>query len=236
MIDIVIPLGPGSKWEDNELRYSLRSFEKHLHGIGRVFVIGRTPDWMTGVNFISHPDIYTIPCINTTYKILTACHDPRVSENFLLSNDDFFLLKDHWADLFPYYWRNDLLFHIDKLDPKGSYRRSRIFTAQALQEKGFGIRSFEVHCPFRINKNEFLKMSNIFDWQNGLLPRSLYGNMLNLQAEKRGDYIINLPLSNQSPIERNAFFSIRDGEVNARMQDFFQTLYPVASRFEKQQL
>jgi hypothetical protein len=39
MIDVVIPLGWGSIWDNQEIKYSLRSFERHLKGIRNIFVV-----------------------------------------------------------------------------------------------------------------------------------------------------------------------------------------------------
>jgi len=45
-VDVVYPLSNGSHWDNNELRYSLRSLEKYALNLGRVFVVGppRKPD------------------------------------------------------------------------------------------------------------------------------------------------------------------------------------------------
>lgn len=232
MIDIVIPLGTGSKWDDNELRYSLRSFEKYLSGFGDVFIVGECPGWITGVVHIPCPDIRMIGASNATNKILTACLDRRLSNNFLLSNDDFFLLKPVEAIRFPYYCRNDLMFRIEKLG-NTTYARSRKKTFEYLTKNGYGTRSFEVHCPMVMNKFNFCDTMNRVDWENGHLCRSIYGNVMNIPATKRGDYIVNLPLNLSSPIEQNQFFSIRDEMVNSYMIQLFEELYPNPSKFEK---
>ncbi len=50
-MDIVIALGTGSRWMDNELRYALRSIEKHLKGhTGRILLIGQRPKWVNKVH------------------------------------------------------------------------------------------------------------------------------------------------------------------------------------------
>ena len=41
-MDVVYILGKGSVWKDNEIRYSLRSIEKHLTGFDRVFIVGQS--------------------------------------------------------------------------------------------------------------------------------------------------------------------------------------------------
>jgi hypothetical protein len=55
-IDVVYPLGTGSVWQDNELRYSLRSLEKNFPDLGRVYVVGHKPDWLGNVEHIPFGD------------------------------------------------------------------------------------------------------------------------------------------------------------------------------------
>lgn len=228
--DIVIPLGTGSCWEDNELRYSLRSFEKYLSDIGRVFIVSETiPSWIQGVIQVNCPDVGNVPSTNTTVKILRACRE-GLSDHFLLSNDDFFLLKPFRADHFPYFFRQDLLFNIHKLD-KAHHYECRKNTYLTLAKAGFQTRNFEVHCPMLFNTERFLKIMNRFP-MDGLLPRSIYGNVLKLHAEQKGDYIINLPLNLPGPLDRASFFSVRFGPVNPEMKLFFELLYPQKSRWE----
>ena len=56
MISVVYPLGTGSKWQNNELRYSLRSLSK-ISGIGDVFIVGEKPDWVRNVIHIPCKDV-----------------------------------------------------------------------------------------------------------------------------------------------------------------------------------
>jgi hypothetical protein len=233
MIDVVIPLGTGSDWQDNELRYSLRSFERYLTGVNNVYLIGEKPDWIQNVIHVPFPDIDPVPCHNTTAKILFACRLPEVTENFLLSNDDFFLTRLFDANSFPYYWRSDLLSFIHKLKPKSVYRSCRVKTAEVLKSMQLATKSFEVHCPFRINKTKFLKMSDLVQL-NHCLPRSVYGNLYNLQATPARDIIVNLPLNLPVPLNKMERFSIRAGEVNPYMINFFSNLYPKKSQWELQ--
>ncbi len=42
-IDLVYILGKGSKWSDNEIRFSLRSIEKYFD-YRKIFIIGEKPE------------------------------------------------------------------------------------------------------------------------------------------------------------------------------------------------
>ena len=55
-MDIVIPLGTESRWHDNELRFTLRSIEKHLTGYRNVIIVGWCPPWVQNVVHIKKED------------------------------------------------------------------------------------------------------------------------------------------------------------------------------------
>jgi hypothetical protein len=75
--------------ENEELRYSLRSLVNIPHG--RVWLVGgRPPHWYTGDR---------IPTPQTGLKkdisgraMVTACLHPEISDEFLLFNDDFYVM------------------------------------------------------------------------------------------------------------------------------------------------
>lgn len=232
-------MGWGSTWNNNELRYSLRSFEKHLSGIGTLFIvadISGLPKWLNNFVHIICPDITNTPAINTCKKILKACNDKRVSKNFLLSNDDFFLLKDFEASTFPNYFRGDLLHNI-QLDKNSTYQKSKIATAAILKRLGKQTRHFGVHCPMITNKLSFIKVISAFNIYNsvGYLTRSLYGNVLGLEAEEKKDCKLKIKLDGQELgeyVREKEFFSISDNSINRPLMEFFPALYPVKSRWE----
>ena len=58
MIDILYIVGTGSHWNNYELRYSLRTLEKYGKNIGRVFVSGANPGFLSDkIIYINIPDI-----------------------------------------------------------------------------------------------------------------------------------------------------------------------------------
>ena len=62
-LDLVIPIGAGMSW-DNELRYVLRSYDKYVPDLGRVFLAGpvdklkKKYPWLRGVELIDCDDPY----------------------------------------------------------------------------------------------------------------------------------------------------------------------------------
>ncbi|HUX15537.1 MAG TPA: hypothetical protein VMW52_03640, partial [Phycisphaerae bacterium] len=122
-VDIVIPLGHGSRHEDAELRYALRSIDRHLENVGRVWIVGHRPAWLrceearesrkSGESSSSHPrdsraihlpygDPSRSKDRNILAKIEAACR-AGVSERFLRWSDDQILLRPlAWPQFGPY--------------------------------------------------------------------------------------------------------------------------------------
>ena len=108
-LDLVYILGRGSNWQNNELRYSLRSVEKFVTGIRNVFIIGEKPSFINDqVIHIPYKDVYTNKARNIMAKILRACNDSRMTKNFMLWNDDYFAIQPFSAIDYPYYFKCDL--------------------------------------------------------------------------------------------------------------------------------
>src|SRR5690606_5236989 len=85
-------LGTGSSWEDNELRYSIRSVEKHHQDDAEVLVIGSKPSWYRGPH-LPYLDTHTCPYINQWEKLRIACQIPDISDPFVYMDDDFYLMQ-----------------------------------------------------------------------------------------------------------------------------------------------
>ncbi|XP_038131478.1 N-acetylglucosamine-1-phosphotransferase subunits alpha/beta [Cyprinodon tularosa] len=100
-----------SRFEDNEeLRYSLRSVEKHAPWVRHIFIVtnGQIPSWLNmdnpRVTVVSHQDIFLNRSHLPTFSspaIETHIHRiPGLSQKFIYLNDDVMFGKDVWPDDF----------------------------------------------------------------------------------------------------------------------------------------
>ena len=107
MTDLLYIVRP-SGWEYNEeLRYALRSVEKHARNVGRIFVCGDIPAWLgDNVIHISCNNPFDRKAKNIMYRLLYAVQHSDISERFLWSSDDIFLTSDVDLDKYPHYWKN----------------------------------------------------------------------------------------------------------------------------------
>ena len=100
-----------SRFEDNdELRYSLRSVEKHAPWVRHIFIVtnGQIPSWLNlddeRVTVVSHSDIFVNKSHLPTFSspaIESHLHRiPGLSEWFIYMNDDVLFGRDVWPDDF----------------------------------------------------------------------------------------------------------------------------------------
>jgi len=244
MTSIVIPLGTGSRWNDTELRFCLRSVEKHLTGYGEVFIVGEKPPWLRNVVHIPCPDygdkIYDKER-NIYCKILAACADDRVTEDFLFMNDDHFLLQDYNAELFPNYFDGFLKdFKTITL-----YRRSVSNTIEHFNKYALAwLPNFEplycdVHCPILYNKQSWKGLQRLLDMSKpfGYCLKTIYGmyELVDEEWIQQSDLKINevYPASKiRDMIYERPWFSIGDRAREGGLLKVLQELYPHKSQYE----
>lgn len=223
-MDIVYILGKGSVWEDNEIRFSLRSIEKNISDLGNVFVVGERPHWLRNIIYIPASDPFERKWQNASWKIGKACRDNSVSSDFLLMNDDFFIVKPVEAKSYPYYCTLSFSLSLNSAVLK-----------RLSNKKGFS--SFAVHRPFRYNKENFLKLPPPPMSALGFSLRTYYGNYYNLKGITCKDPLFS-PLQNVKDFDRLILnytdFSILSSTARSQtFRDWIRGRFPEPSRFEK---
>lgn len=230
MVDICIPLNNRSTQKNLELRYCLRSIEKHLKGVGNVFIIGYKPDWVTGCIHIplEEDPRNRFRDRNIMSKMAAASKDRRVSKDFLMVHDDHFLLGYYCADMFPYY-------HCGPMVPgQGQYASTKQNTISLLGE----CNNYDTHCPILFNKEKFMRSVALADWSKwyGYCMKTLYCVLNGIDGEFMDDIKIRMPLKADEiklAIAGRKWFSIGDRcWVPNGMKEVLQTLYPNKSKYE----
>lgn len=231
---IVIPF-QHSRWADSEIKYALRSVEKHLTGYGDIFIVGDKPRSLkqgyTHIPGELDSDKIYYKERNIYRKLLAACEDKRVSADFLWMDDDHFLLSNYQADRFPIYCN---------LWPK---RRTDIYqqtidnTLNQWPADKFTF--FNLHCPMVYNKAAFVNGIGSLDWEKkaGYCIQTAYMKLI--KPRVRGEMYPDLKIKYIYPINElrrvitdRKWFSIDDGARGPEMERLLAQLYPNKSRFE----
>jgi len=242
-MDVVYVLGTGSRWNDNELRFSLRSLEKNLLEFRNVFIVGECPGFLQNVIHIPATDIFN-PAINADgniiTKVLAACTDKRLSDDFLFINDDHLILQPvNIADVPPLH-KGDMATY----DPeywKLNYWRGRLkSTMQVLQERDMATLNFDCHTPIVFNKEMFFRIMNTFDYRQGIgyTMKSLYGNTVYPDAPFLTDQKVkifkNYTLSDlRSMLSAPMFMSFNDQGINNSLKWWLIETFCQRSSYEK---
>lgn len=173
-MDVLYYIGNGSRHQNRELRYSLRALEAHCKDIDNVWVVGNKPPFLAdNVKYLWVEDSGL--WWQNAYKKTMAAIDAGISENFLLMNDDFYMLKDFTAARYPHYHKGNIgdVAH-------NKYQEVIISTKHILEDMGKPFKHYGVHCPMRINAEKYKELAKFYDNEYTAKPvsaRCLYGNL-----------------------------------------------------------
>jgi len=212
-----------------ELRYSLRSLDNFPHG--RVFFYGGKPEGL-------EPDVmvHFTQTGNSKYaRALTSfdfmCNDERLSDDFWLFNDDFFVMRPVTEYETPY---DETLFEKiirieDKYRHKTAYSEMLRRGAKWLRDNGYDVKNYALHMPMLLNKE---KLKAILPDLQGLPLRSIYGNVYGTGAVNRRD--VKIQDLEKIPAPDADFLSTSDksfkrGKVGEYIRNYFteKSIYEV---------
>lgn len=208
MTDILIPLmHNGSKYDNLELRYCLRSIEKHLKDYGNIFIIGEKPEWIKNVIHIPYVDsinnwqrswnIYRkiMAGINYTVKVINeidlkeisitesgfeAGYNIMESQIIELSDNFLFMNDDHY--LLTDYVAGEFPYYYREEISLNSFINNPPQFKQYQNTMKLSLDTcfdFDVHCPILYNKELFKKMFEGLLWKEyGYAIKSVYCNKM----------------------------------------------------------
>jgi hypothetical protein len=241
--DVVYIIRQGE--ENEELRYSLRSLKNLPHG--KVFIVGYKPSWVTNVEYIhtDQPEAQLYKYQNSGNNIAVACESPDISENFLLMNDDFFIMKKI-GHIPPYLYIGTVeqaIKAFSKINPNSAYVQGMKSTQKMLRRLGVTrMKSYESHTPFLINKEKWLALREIRFNRFREIPfmqmRTFYGNLY-----KIGGFQIKTKLkvfNDVKIVSKNAKFSKKWNYLSTsegsfakhKVGKYIRARFPQKSRYE----
>lgn len=193
----------------DELRYSLRSVEKNWPH-RNIWVIGDRLDWFSDnirvLPIKTSPDLRPYKDVN--FKLLMACREEEISEDFWFFNDDFFIMsRINPRKFLPY--RDDTLVNRQRylmgqrrLGRDNQYIESFESAIDILDRLKCSTQyNYETHCPFLFNKSRLEWLVDDFN-ENGC-RRSIYGNYFKVPASEHKDckiYGINEKVNLFNPV------------------------------------
>ncbi|MGA5497701.1 hypothetical protein ACPCSP_25390 [Streptomyces cinereoruber] len=220
--DLVVPVREVPVNE--QLRYAVRSWAQNLPH-RRLWVVGYRPWWLDGAEHIPTRQAGT-KYANTTAAVRAACEHPEVSENFLLLNDDFFVMDSH-PDGMPVLHRGPVrqveAYYANRAS--GDYLRGMRQTRALLADLGHDDPlSYELHVPLPVDKAGMLDVLNLGEDVPVLHKRTAYGTLADLGGEQIEDVKImhrDGRFPKASPYLSTMPDSFTHGQVGAHIRQAF---------------
>jgi hypothetical protein len=215
-------LGSGSKYDNAEIRYSIRSVVK-FHPDARIIIVGEKPSWYTGEHHYV-ADANECPYVNQWAKLEFAC---TLTDEFVYMDDDFYLLRAFT----PSFYTPGTLWQ--KVRAVSSLAGHWAEVVKSTYNELGDCLSFLQHAPLPINSAEFLEIAENYPNRlkaPSLIPRQIYCyNSEYCEVKDKPDMKIRGRFKPKD-ISDYPFFSIADRFH--KQADSLQALYPEPSEYE----
>lgn len=225
-------LGNGSRHRNIEIKYSLRSVAQ-FYPDADIIIVGERPDFVTKITHIAVKDAFSHADQNAWLKIEAGAR--KYPGEFVLMNDDFFLLRDVPMVL---YQSGDLG---SKLHGKVD-RHSRMLqnTHDLLKScDDTGTMCFDVHFPIPMIGERVLELIEKYRHRQPLAIRSLYGNLMGYDQEiiykpdMKISYGVAVTRLIDKALDGKDMFSIGHNFLNKTGIDWLRMRFPKRSPWEK---
>jgi len=230
-MDLVYLCRPG---DNEELRYSIRSAVKNLPH-DNIWVIGGKPDWYAG-DFIHVPQTAS-KYQNVRKSLAVLCDTNRISKDFVLMNDDFFIINpvetiepQHGGQLI------DKINTYEDLNPRSGYTTMLQQTYLGLLKMGVEAPlDYELHIPMVMNRRSLRRVL-----KDSILWRSAYGNLYSVGGEQVDDvkFYAHGPLKRRSSSIKELktnYLSSEDKSFIILLKTVLESRFPDASQYELDQ-
>lgn len=220
-----------------ELTYSLRSLKNLPHD--KVFIVGGCPKNINKEKIIHIPtQQLNSKYRNTTNNWRIACLDNRLSENFILMNDDFFIMSpivDVEKELNLNFGTVDSVIRKYYATHKiaSFWLRGMVHTKEYMQNLGIKEPlSYELHIPFIVNKTQYLRMLELpgVSGISVLHKRTLLGNLFKNNTVYSNDVKV-FQNNNFVPERYPKFLSCSDKGWQV-IKPYLQEKFPTPSEYE----
>lgn len=190
--------------DGEELRYSMRSVERHFTGLKNIVLCGDRPDWYAGA-MIDSPKFTKRQAkqkygtgrwckwVDSVIKLQKIIDSPFVTDNFLWLYDDTFFVRDISTAEASIPRCTRLLCAHPESQADGTWREVLRRTTLALHEAGRPARNYSHHGPVVYNKQKLQQTLDQFRPDKG--PRAIESLYLNhhfdeSQAKQLGHWMV----------------------------------------------
>lgn len=216
--------------ENEELRYSIRSAEKNLK-FDNLWIVGSAPGWYTGNLIQTDPNGVKYAVARRNLKALAT--SDKISNDFILMNDDFFVMKPLEEVVVWHGGRLDekLKFRMS-VSPNSAYSHMLYETYNVLKRSKMpDALDYELHTPLPMTREG---LRDVLGY--GGLWRSLYSNFNGIGGEEHKDvkiYSTETRIANKElSIDDSIYLSTDDGSFPQLRDTVLNDMFPEPSSFE----
>ena len=232
LMDMDIVYFVKNSYENEELRYSLRSVEINLPH-RNVWIYGTLPcgimvDRVARIAQTGHTKWDRVRSMYDKLYINDA-----LSDNFIIMNDDFFVMepineiKTHHGGTL-----QERIEVIEKaFNGPTSYTMRLRRTNEHLKALGLPTKNYELHIPFMVNKNKFLEQLKTYHDIGGA-SRSFYGNTYKIGGTKIKDVKV-YDLDDKFNHNTTFLSTSDDSFANGAVGEYIRSKFPKKSHFER---
>lgn len=213
--------------ENEELRYSLRTLQNFPHR--KVWFYGGCPKDLCPDHHVHVKQDCETKWQNVHKMLKLACNNTKITANFWLFNDDFFIMEkvekpvNHYA--------GDLYKHIvdleNKYDGMTDYSKQLRVLAKELESLGCKTKDYTLHVPMLFNKKKLLELFNISDCP---MFRTLYANYANIGGTEMTDVKIT---STERPYNGGIYLSTDDVSFTGLVGQQIKEKFPDRCKYER---
>jgi hypothetical protein len=218
--------------ENEELRYSIRSVIDSFPDAD-IWVVGGKPDWYVG-NHLPVPQTKS-KYNNARENLLQTCHMKDISEEFVLMNDDFFII-DKINKINEYHGGpiREKSARYNQMYQGGQYARFLADTYYWLTKQKINEpMDYDIHVPMKMKKQNLLKIIG----HKNVLWRSAYGNMFGSGGKEIHDVkVYSEGFKTESYDWKNPktpYLSTMDSSMEGEVLEFLQDRFPNKSNLER---
>lgn len=216
---------------NEELRYSLRSVCENF-SFRKVWFYGGRPSYLQPDEWVHVVQNQRTKWMRTTNMIRLICENEKITDDWWLFNDDFFILQKTDGIEAPY--NGDIYRHIVRIEERHG-QRPTLYTkelrslAATLERKGCTTRNYALHMPVLINKEKALATLEAFP--DCPMFRSLYGNYNSIGGTQIRD--CKIAGFDRLPDPEAIFMSTDDNSfMNGKAGEFIRKRFPEPCKYE----
>lgn len=242
-VDLFVPVGPASKdGKHIELQLLLRSAEKNVKGLRKVWTIGYRPDWLVNENHIDIPDSERNKSWNILKKLRHLLELDTTADVIKASDDSVFLrpVSAHTWTVIP----GGAL----QTQGKSFWHRCRNRTADWLSKHGYSEIFYDTHAPCVLTREGLSRFFAVFpeaEWkkQTGWAIWSLYYNVVLPEKASVSGAVkacferVETNETEQSIRDRlvgSSFIGYNNAGFSDKLREVLLEMFPAPSRFEKE--